>query len=72
MAEKETICPNCGIEMHKCFRCYQCNTTITPKQEKKIEKCCYKGCKKDRYKNHFFCEKHWKERRENPNYKEMK
>ena len=36
----------------------------------KEPKCVIKGCKNKRYKNHLFCENHWKERRKQTNYKE--
>ena len=33
------------------------------------EKCIMKGCNEVRYKDKYFCEKHWKGRRYKPSYK---
>jgi len=37
-----------------------------------MRKCIIKGCREDVYKDKFLCEKHWKGRRKNKNYKEVK
>ena len=36
----------------------------------KKQECVVVGCKNERYKDTFFCEEHWKSRREKPDYKD--